>query len=195
MIEHEVRGYITEDEFNKKLIEFENKYGHPKREKRIAIRVGALYDYNINLRIRITNGKAEIVEKIRGRNSEKREELIVEISNDLENIYNTFLILRNLILDSIKKSSTIMQFDNYLFNSDEIEIKLAHQTGNLHKYVFEIESKKEGVNLEKVCSEMNLIPNMKEMRNEDWAKWEKELNIDVDSLTVKELKELIKSYL
>jgi len=195
MLEIEVRGTLSEESFYNDLKRFSEQFGEPFRQRRMAIRIGTLNKYGINNRIKITNGIPEIVQKIGSVSSLIREELSFKIGRDIDEIYQAYLVLRNTITDPLLKRSVIMQFDNFIFKGKNFELKFAHQTGKLDKFVFEVEAKEDNLDLEKVCKELNLNPNMQSMSEEDWIKWNADLNIDADELDEKYIKALIKSYL
>jgi len=195
MLEHEIRGQLTKEDFEKKLADFTKRFGSPKRRRRLALKIGAFHKYDIQTRLRITNGIAEVVQKLGNRNANVREEILFRLDSDVENIFNAYKVLTNNIVDPALKLGLVLQFDNYLFDQDDFELKLAHQTGRSDKYVVELEAKKEDMDLEGLAKDLDIVSNMEDMTYEDWKKWDDELNLDINGMSEEELKQLIRSYL
>src|SRR3989304_8111989 len=115
MIEQEAWGLLTKSQFNQYLAQFTKKFGKSKHQKRLSF---SFWDHRYNeidTRIRITNGKAEIVQKIgqwENVTQWERMERIVKLPRDAQQIFNAFKIFRQLLPAS--ESCNIMQYDNYL---------------------------------------------------------------------------------
>ncbi len=62
--EHEVLGELEVSKYNSLIEQFTLLYGNPKLKKRLAISFwDPAINKNVDTRIRITNGKAEIMQK------------------------------------------------------------------------------------------------------------------------------------
>jgi hypothetical protein len=192
--ENEVWGVLTKKEFERKLKEFTLKFGQPKESKRMAIQVLDLDDTGLWTRIRITDGKAELMQKVGKWDIGSQEEISLKFKPDAENIHSLYKILRNL-LQKGRVESVIIQHENYIFDLPDVEIKLSHQLGKTSKYPFEIEAKNDNVDMIAVAAGIGLKPDIGKKGEEFWTKWNKEVNLDALKMTGKELKELIHKYL
>jgi hypothetical protein len=192
--ENEVWGVMTKEEFERKLKEFTLKFGEPKLSRRMAIQVLDLDNTSLWTRIRITDGKVELMQKVGKWDIGRQEEISLKLEPDAENIHNLYKILRNL-LQKGRIEAIIIQHENYIFNLPDVEIKLSRQFGKSDKFSFEIQAKTDKVNLIKIANELSLKPYVSNKGEEFWTKWNKEVNLDALKMTEKEIKNIIKRYL
>lgn len=194
MKEKEYWGIISEEIFNSKIEEFTTKFGQAKNKKRLSLGITDWTRPEIDNRIKITNGKPEFVQKLGDWNTRERDELEIPLIAEVDTIYSFHKAIIHT-LNAKDPSYLIIQHDNYLFDTDEVEIKLSHQFGKSDKYNFEVELKTEDGDLDKICSELGLQPDNEIKDKAFWDKWNEELNIDVRDLSKEELKKIIASYL
>ncbi len=196
MTETESWGVLTKAQFEKLLNEFTKRFGTPAHSKRLSF---SFWDHsrdNIDTRIRITNGKAEIMQKV-GDTGEKqqrvRSEQRIGLPSDLNEIFNSYQILRVLIPGD--DSCYIYQHDNYIFKQPNFEIKITHQSGKNDKYNFEVEAIGDDTDLNQVLIDLGLFDLVTKTTVEFWNKWNEELNLRDTDLKPKQIQEIIKQYL
>lgn len=199
MKEQEIWGLLTEKQFKEFKSVFSREFGDPIRKKRLAIQLWSgktKKSKRVSTRIRITNGKPQIIHKIGDWENSKEwkfKELSINLPQDTKAVFNTFLVLRNITSEDTE--IFIIQHELYLFKNKSVEIKLAKQFGKSKKYIFEVELKKEGQNLEKLVKKLGLAEYMRTTDVAFWDKWNKEVNINVRKITDLKIKNIINSYL
>ena len=192
--EIEIWGVLGKSDFEKRLKSLTSKMGKPKLQKRLSIQILNPDDKTLWTRIRITDGNAVIMQKVADWDAVEREEIAVEIASDIESIYKHYLILKNLLANK-RCQLVMMQHLNYIFTTDEYEIKLSKQIGKNYKYPFEIEAIRPDVDLMDVAKAYNLKPDLSDKGEEFWNKWNDEVNLDLQEMQESEIKNIIKEYL
>lgn len=196
MIEEESWGILTKKQFDQFLDQFTKKFGVPIHSKRLSF---SFWDHNrneIDTRIRITNGKAEIMQKIGdvGEGQKRvRSERKIDLKSDLNEIFNSYQIFRVLIPGN--DSCYIYQHDNYIFKQPTFEIKITHQSGKTEKYNFEVEAIGNNIDLSLILKDLKLFDLITTTDVEFWNKWNEELNLKDHDLDEKQIQVLINKYL
>lgn len=196
MMEEEVWGVLTKDEFGKFLGEFTRRFGKPVYSKRLTFSFWDHRRNNIDTRIRVTNGKAEIMQKVgkwEGSQIRSRSEQSVKLDSDLEVVFGAYKVLRVLIPG--EDQCYIYQTEDYIFRKNNFEIKITHQTGKTDKYLFEVEAIAKKVDLKKVVRDLELTDLVRVTDEEFWNKWNEELNLKDNDINEDKLKNLINEYL
>ena len=193
-IEKEIWGQISEDIFLEKLKEIKKIMGEPKVQKRLAIQILDLDNKELWTRIRITDKKAEIMQKVGNWDEIFHKEISVEINSDLDGVWNHYLILRNLVSDR-RCQMIAIEHINYIFESENFEIKLSKQGNKKPKYPFEIEAKKEDVDLIDISRKFGLNPDISAKGEDFWESWNREVNINLKTTSDEEIRNLIKKYI
>ncbi len=195
MVEEESWGLLTKEQFESFLAEFTKKYGAPVHSKRLSF---SFWDHNrneIDTRIRITDGKSEVMQKVGGIGDQKvrvRTERRISLTSTVEDIFNTYKIFRVLIPGD--DSCFIYQHDNYIFKLPDFEIKLTHQLGKTDKYNFEVEVDTSKQDLNQLLVELDLSDKVTLTNAEFWDKWNEELNLKDIDLEEDKIKEIIQQY-
>jgi hypothetical protein len=196
MTETESWGVLTKDQFDKFIAEFTKRFGKSTHSKRLSF---SFWDHscdNIDTRIRITNGKAEIMQKVGdvGEGQQRvRTEQRIGLQSDLNEIFNAYQILR--VLTPGDDSCYIYQHDNYIFKQGNFEIKITHQSGKTDKYNFEVEAVGDDADLNQILKDLGLSEFVTKTTVEFWNKWNEELNLRDNDLKPEQIKEIIKQYL
>jgi hypothetical protein len=196
MLEKEAWGLLTEQQLGEFLTKFEKQFGKPKRERRLSISFWNHEHNDIDTRIRIINGKAEIVQKIgRWDNITKweRKEYRFGLVAHPEEVFNAYRVLRQLL--PAHEPCQILQFENYLFKRSGFEIKLSRQTGKTEKYNFEVEVTDEKADLGAVLDDLGLQKLVTVTDVEFWDQWNQELNLNDKEVGEEKIRKLIKEYL
>lgn len=194
-IETEVWGEITREQFEAKLIEFTKRLGQPKKVVRLAIELNDYNRQDIDTRIRITDGKPVLMQKLGEWNSQTKTETEFDLPNSPDQVFKAFQIFRNL-LNPGNRQLTVIQIENYIFDTPEFEIKLSHLTGKMDAYSFEVEllnSTAEDILV--VCERLGLKPNLDEKGEEFWKNYNSRINFDAANITEEELRRIIGKYL
>ena len=194
--ELEVWGELKKTDFLFYLKDFENKFGKPKKIKRLSI---SFWDpdlsKDIDTRIRITDGEAEIMQKVGKWENEEHldmEEISLNLPKDVEQIFNVYKILHNLYVK--KYPPRLIQFESFIFDTDEYELKFAKQFGKSSRYLFEVELKGKE-NLREITDSLGLSDYIRKTDSEFWVKWNRDVNLDCGSLSDREIRSLITKYL
>lgn len=195
-MEEESWGVLTEEEFDNFLDIFTKRFGKPVNSRRLSF---SFWDHNrnsVDTRIRITDGKPEIMQKIghwEGTQAWSRKEQSIRLQPNIDDIFGTYQVLRVLIPG--KDDCYIYQYDNYIFKQTDFEIKLTHQSGKTDKYNFEVEALVKNVDLSKILKDLGLSEKVTTTNTEFWDKWNAELNFKDNDLTESQIKDLIQKYL
>ncbi len=196
MLEQEAWGQLTKEQFEKFLRLFSGRFGKPSRHKRLSFSFWNHEMNEVDTRIRITDGKAEIMQKVgKWDNTTQwdRTEKHVELPPESEQIFSIYEILRRLLPPA--EPCHLMQYDNYVFEQPDFEIKLSHQYGKSHKYNFEVETLNNQRNLKTVLKNLSLSKLVTITDVEFWDQWNQELNLSDKNLNDEQIMQLIKAYL
>ena len=193
-LEKEILVMIDKEEFEQTLIDLTKKFGKAKKRKRLGIDCSDYSRQDIDNRIRITDGQAEIMQKVGGWNDEKRQEIRLEIEDSPEMALWAYKIIRNL-LSGNRVETCLVQNENYIFETSGFEIKLTRQTGKKTVYNYEVEVKDHDLDPREVARKLGL-PNKKPVVHtpEFWFKWNKEVNLRAGDLSDGELLRIIRKY-
>lgn len=195
-MEEEVWGVLAKDEFGKFLGEFTSRFGKPVCSKRLTFSFWDHRRNNIDTRIRVTNGKAEIMQKVgkwEGSQIRSRSEQSVKLDSDLEVVFGAYKVLRVLIPG--EDQCYIYQTEDYIFRQNKFEVKITHQTGKTDKYLFEVEGLAKKVDLKRVVEELKLTGLVRATDEHFWNTWNEELNLRDNDVREDQIKSLIKQYL
>lgn len=194
-MEKEVWGQLTHEQFDEKLLELKEKFGEPKKFQRLAIQITDYDRKDLDTRIRVDHGKVRIMQKIGDWNAEVREEVELEVpvanSKDVVKLYQ---LLNNLVSGE-HISRMVMQFENYVFDEDDFEIKLTRQFGLQDVYSFEVEVKNTEHSPIEIAREYSLEPDLEEKDDKYWKDFSEKINISVDDIEKSELESIISKYL
>lgn len=139
MIETELIGEISQNTFSKKLSEFKRKFGKPIERKRLALMITHIGS-KIDTRIRITNGVAEIMQKVQITKETNglriKEEIPFPLNSNIDDILTILKIISNLTIDSKNRIRLVVQIMSYTWSFDEYELKIAHQFGLNDYYIY-----------------------------------------------------------
>jgi len=192
--EKEILTILSEDEYGKVLTELEHNLPKPKRIKRLAIQCTDTSRDDLDTRIRITDGKVQLMQKVGKWKSKTRKEIEVDMLGDPEMILKTFKVLRNTMRGN-KVRTSVIQTDSLVFENKDFEIKITHQFGKSDKYNAEIEVFDVKTEPEEIAEKFNIPIHLPEHTAEFWDNWSKAVNYYADELSETELLKIIKSYL
>ncbi|HTK03593.1 MAG TPA: hypothetical protein VL401_02375 [Alphaproteobacteria bacterium] len=194
--EQEIWGVITEDFYNNLLVKAKKEFKNHQIKKRLAISYwNPKMNRNLETRLRITNGQSEIVQKTGAWENQEvinLKEITIPIQNNIETLINSYEVLDNM---HPKAPRPIIQFENEIFISDKVELKLAKQIGKATKYTFELELLDPKLDLLKIAEIYNLRDKITKTDVNFWNKWNKEVTTMSDEISKEELGKLIKKYL
>jgi len=195
-MEEEFWGVLTKQQFGSFLKQFTKRFGKPTHSRRLSFSFWDHKRNKLDTRIRITDGKAEIMQKIGGVGDKQlrvRTEKKLTLPSDTKEIFNAYQILRILIPG--KDSCYIYQHNNYLFRQPDFEVKITHQIGKTDKYNFEVEADPKKVDLNKLLKDLGLFSKITLTNARFWDKWNEELNLKDTELNSRAILNLIKKYL
>ncbi|MFZ5365748.1 MAG: hypothetical protein ACOZBZ_00460 [Patescibacteria group bacterium] len=191
--EKELLSIISKEDFNILLEKFKRKFGKPKKTKRLAIQCTD-YDYqDIDTRVRVTNGVAEIIQKVGKWNATSRIEIRTPLPPSSDAVFNAYKTLRNL-LKRHKIETSIIQLENWVFERANFEIKLTHQFGKKDVYNYEIEVLSDELSPLDIASKFNMPIDSPLTTPEFWKQWNESVNLYADQLSDDELKNIISNY-
>jgi len=192
--EKELLTILSKKEYKRLLNYLSKKLGKPKIVKRLSLQCTDYRWDDLDTRIRITNGKAEIIQKVGDWKNYLRNEISIELPPDPKVIFNIYQIFRNMMRGQ-KVLTPIMQYENRLFLTKDFEIKLSRQFGKKEVYNCEIEVTDSRVDLEDLVKKYNIPIKPPGQTQDFWEKWNKTVNLSADELSEKELFEIIRKYL
>lgn len=192
--EKELLTILSREEYKKVLVKLLKEFGEPKIVKRLALQCTDTSKDDLDTRIRITDGKVLLMQKIGKWSSQTRQELEVPLPSYSDVILRVFKILRNTMTGDMIRTSVI-QTDSRIFENEDFEIKLTHQFGKSDKYNCEVEVKDLKARPEDIANRLNIPIHLAEHTAQFWDKWSKEVNFYADEIPDKELTDLIEKYL
>lgn len=97
--EKELLTILAKDEYVQVLTRFKNEFGEPKVQKRLSLQSDDYGQSDIDTRIRITNGKAELMQKIGDwkniTKGKSRTEVSIPLPSDSDVVAGLYRIIRN----------------------------------------------------------------------------------------------------
>lgn len=205
MNEIEVWSEMSKEIFDIKLHEFTERFGEPQKKKRMAFRFGFNDFYKINTRIRMTNGYPEIMQKTGDvPDAMMRTEIDYPLEKDAQKILDVTNFFKKILMCRFEEIHFfLLQFDNYVWRTQDFEVKISYQLGNEAIYHFEVEmmankgqsAEENEHRLQTVCDDLGLEADFSVRDNDFWEAYNKRANIDVRDWSDEQLLEVINSYL
>lgn len=196
--EKELLTILSKDEYKQVLTRLIQEFGEPKVQRRLSLQSDDYGQTDIDTRIRITNSKAELMQKVGDwKNITKgkpRTEVSIPLPSDSDVISGLYKIIRNL-MKGPKIENIVMQFESFIWESEGIEIKLTHQFGKSDAYNCEFEVFDDLHRPEELMRKYNVPINLPTQTEDFWRKWNQKVNLNADKLSEEELLEIIKKYL
>jgi len=196
--EKELLTILTEEEYNRCVSFFTKKFGKPTLKKRLALQSDDYDQEDVDTRIKITDGKAELIQKIgKWQNittGEARMETTINLPNDAKTIFDLYRVLRNLNKGT-NVQNIIMQFENLLWKTKDFEIKLGKQFGGDVAYNCEIEVFKQNLGPLEIAGIYNIPINPPPNSLNFWHKWNKRVNLLADEISDNKLMGIITKYI
>ncbi len=191
--EKELLTILSKEEYEKILVRLEKEFGKTKIVRRLAIQCTDYRWSDVDTRIRITNGKAEIIQKVGDWKNYLRDEIVVELPSDPEVVFEMYKIFRNMMRDE-EVLTPVMQYENRLFKTDGFEIKLTYQFGKKDAYNCEIEVFDLKRNPEEIAKKFDIPIYPPDQTRDFWKKWNETVNLAANELSGEELLKIIRNY-
>lgn len=196
MTELETRGFIPEGDFNTVKESLSRDFGEAVIKRRLSFVTGDYLHRNLETRLRITNGKFDIAQKVGDIGAVSRQEYESRFDLPAEQILFLFRTVQRLSEQSQDHYAVVMQHENYIFENDQTEVKIYKQFGKEYFYGFEIESKQGDVNLIRTLEKKyNLQSGEVYDSDIEVRKRNVQINIPAQELGDQQLLELINQYL
>lgn len=196
--EKELLTILSKNEYKRVLTRLKRVFGEPKVQKRLSLQSDDYGQTDIDTRIRITNGKAELMQKVGDwRNITKgksRTEISIPLPNDADVVAGLYRIVRNL-MNGPKIENIVMQFESFIWEDNGVEIKLTHQFGKSDAYNCEVEVFNDSHEFENLMKDLSIPIHLPRQTENFWRKWNKKVNLFADTLSNEELSEIIQKYL
>ncbi|OGM29500.1 hypothetical protein A2630_00710 [Candidatus Woesebacteria bacterium RIFCSPHIGHO2_01_FULL_44_10] len=196
--EKELLTILSEDEYKRVLARLRKEFGEPKTQKRLSLQSDDYSQTDIDTRIRITNGNAELMQKVGDwkniTKGKSRTEISIPLPSDSNVIAGLYRIIRNL-MKGPKIENIVMQFESFIWETKNIEIKLTHQFGKSDAYNCEFEVLDSSYKPKDLMKKYNVPINSPTQTEDFWRKWNEKVNLNADQLADEELLEIIKKYL
>lgn len=196
--EKELLTILSENEYKQVLTRLKKEFGEPQVQKRLSLQSDDYGQTDIDTRIRITNGKAELMQKVGDwkniTKGKSRTEISIPLPSDSHVIAGLYRIIRNL-MKGPKIENIVMQFESFIWESESIEIKLTHQFGKSDAYNCEFEVFDNTHKPEDLMKKYNVPINLPTQTEDFWRKWNERVNLNANELSDEELLEIIKKYL
>lgn len=200
VIEDEIIGEINKEIFLRKRDEFTRKFGEPGKKRRLGLMVFDRNNPKVDTRIRITNGLAEIMQKViqneDGLGHSKKQEISIKIPEDAESVFNSFQAFSNLLKEKYceKLIRLLIQTENYIWKLPDYELKLSYQFGKNDYYTYEIEAISKACDLHKVQLDLGLTPIENHASPERKLFRTTQVDLNADEMTEEEIKAVIGRY-
>lgn len=192
--EKEILTILSKEEYEKVLAKLIKKFGEPKIVNRLSLQCTDYRWADIDTRIRITNGEAEIMQKVGDWKKVDRVEISVPIESNANIIFDLYKIFRNMMRDS-EVLTPVIQLENRLFRTNDFEIKMTHQFGKVDVYNCEVEVLDNKLEPEDIIKKFGIPIHLPEHTQDFWKKWNERVNLDANKLSDKELMGIIEKYL
>lgn len=196
--EKEILTILTKEEYRDVLARLQKEFGEGKVQRRLALQSDDYGRVDIDTRIRITNGNAELMQKVGDwKNITKgkaRTEISIPLPNDAALISGLYRILRN-VMHGKNIENIVMQFESHIWEKDNFEIKLTHQSGKSDAFNCEIEVFDHALEPADLAKKYNIPIHLPTQTQEFWRDWNKKVNLNADELTDEEVLGIIKKYL
>lgn len=199
-MEDEIIGEINNEIFLKKKIEFTHMFGEPATKRRLGLMVFDRNNPKVDTRIRITNGSAEIMQKVirseDGLGHSNKEEISVKIPDNTEAVFKSFQAFSNLLKEkySEKLIRLLVQTENYIWKLPDYELKLSYQFGKSDYYTYEIEAISKTCDVQKVQTELGLSPTVNHASPERKVFRVTQVDLNADEMAEEEIKRVIARY-
>jgi len=196
--EKELLTILSEEEHENVLTRLKEKFGEPQTQKRLSLQSDDYGQTDIDTRIRITNGKAELMQKVGDwkniTKGKSRTEISIPLPSDVNTIVGLYRIIRNL-MKGPKIENIIMQFESFIWEAQDFEIKLTHQFGKSDAYNCEVEVLNGSHKPEVLMKELNIPIHLPTQTEDFWRRWNEKVNLFSDNFPEEELIEVIRKYL
>lgn len=195
--EKELLTILSKIEYEKVLVRLTEEFGDPKIVKRLSLQCTDYSRVDIDTRIRITNGEAELMQKVGDwKNITKgkaRTEISVVLPSDVNTIARLYKIIRNLV-NGASVENIIMQFENLVWKTKDFEFKLTHQFGKGDGYNCEVEVFDHSLSPKEMVLKYSVPIHLPTQTQDFWRKWNERVNLDANKLSDKELLDIISKY-
>ena len=196
--EKELLTILDRDEYGRLEKFLRDNFGQPKIVKRLSLQSDNYDQTDVDTRIKITDGKPELIQKIGDWKNiikgETRTEVTIPLQKDPETVLNLYKILRNLVKGT-NVQDIVMQYESLIWETMEFEIKLTKQFGASVAYNCEVEVKKNSLSPLGVASQLTIPINPPGDSQEFWKDWNSRINLNADDLNDNELLGIISKYL
>lgn len=192
--EKELLTILSKAEYDAVLANLHKEFGEPEVVKRLSLQSTDYRWADVDTRIRITNGKAEIIQKVGDWKKINRQEITIPLPSDPKVIFDMYKIFMNAMRDE-KVLTPIMQYENRLFRSDDFEIKLTYQFGKKDAYNCEIEVFDHALEPDDLAKKYNVPIHLPDQTQDFWKKWNETVNLSARELSDDELLKIISEYI
>ncbi len=192
--EKELLTILSKVEYEKVLARLVKKFGDPEIVKRLSLQSTDYRWADVDTRIRITNGKAEIIQKVGDWKKQNRQEITIPLPSDPKIIFDMYKIFMNAMRDE-KVLTPIMQYENKLFKTKNFEIKLTYQFGKKDAYNCEIEVFDHALEPDDLAKKYNIPIHLPEQTQDFWKNWNEIVNLSATELSDDELLKIISKYI
>lgn len=198
MKESEITADLTQQSFESYIQKFTNELGKPEIHRRVSFIV-LQQGKPLDNRIKITDGKARIVQKLRTPANKLghrvNEEVEIDIPDNLESVKNSINLFINFYqVYDIETLSLVVQHENYIWANPEFELKIAKQFGKQDLYLYEIETFSDK-SPEEIQNKLGIKADFNSFSPEREALRRGEVDIPFGELSEKELDDIILKYL
>jgi hypothetical protein len=191
--EKEILTILSKQEYEDVFMRLQNKFGEPELVKRLSLQSTDYRWADVDTRIRITNGKAEVIQKVGDWKKQNRQEITIPLPADPKIIFDMYKVFMNAMRDE-KVLTPIMQYENRLFKGKDFEIKLTYQFGKQDAYNCEIEVFDLTLEPEDLANKYHIPIHLPAQTQDFWKKWNETVNLSATELSDEELLGIISKY-
>lgn len=192
--EKELLTILSKEEYEDVLTYLVKEFGEPEIVKRLSLQSTDYRWADVDTRIRITNGKAEIIQKVGDWKKQNRHEITIPLPSDPKIIFDMYKIFMNAMRDE-QVLTPIMQYENRLFKTKHFEIKLTYQFGKKDAYNCEIEVFDHSLEPDDLAKKYDIPIHLPTQTQDFWKKWNETVNLSATELSDEELLKIISEYI
>jgi len=192
--EKELLTILSKKEYEEVFARLRKEFGKPEVVKRLSLQSTDYRWADVDTRIRITNSKAEIIQKVGDWKKQNRQEITIPLPSDPKILFDMYKIFMNAMRDE-KVLTPIMQYENKLFKTKDFEIKLTYQFGKKDAYNCEIEVFDHALEPDDLAKKHNIPIHLPEQTQDFWKNWNETVNLSATELSDEELLNIISKYI
>jgi hypothetical protein len=196
--EKELLSILSEKEYKQVVTFLKKELGNPRLQKRLSLQSDDYSREDVDTRIRITNGRVELMQKTGDwkniTKGKSRRERSISLPAEPKLVFDLYKMLINITGGS-SVENIIMQFESLIWETKAFEIKLTHQFGGGDGYNAEVEVHDKSLSPRNVAGDFKIPVHLPMKSIDFWREWNNKVNLSADSISDRDLLTIIRKYL